>query len=294
MNDAHAAVYPFDVSQVEGGGITADLQNSNVELTPAGRTTLTTAASRRSQELQHLSSRRPSYRPNQNGRIDAQVSQDLHPIQGSVRDVAAGTGGRTIRRASDLAGELEGIVDDGRATYQLSFSPARARPTASIIILRSSSTAAAASSLRYRTGYLFAKEPASLKDRFREAVWQPSDTTDIGVSASVAPSGARLLRQNQYRRRRPGHAAAGRPLDGQARHLLIQRDDAGIHAHVEGTTLGLRLKPSTYQNLLPTGVPFERAVEMQPGMGIAPGLGCRRKLGPHGLGHHPLPCSPRC
>jgi hypothetical protein len=35
---------------------------------------------------------------------------------------------------------------------------------------------------------------------------------------------------------------------------------------VEGQTLGLRLKSSTYQNILPSGVPFERAVALQPGM----------------------------
>jgi hypothetical protein len=48
--------------------------------------------------------------------------------------------------------------------------------------------------------------------------------------------------------------------------FFIQRDDAGIHARVDGQTLGLRLKPATYQNILPTGVPFQRAVEMQKGM----------------------------
>ena len=39
--------------------------------------------------------------------------------------------------------------------------------------------------------------------------------------------------------------------------FFIQRDDAGTHAQVEGQTLGLRLRSSTYQNLLSKGVPFE-------------------------------------
>jgi hypothetical protein len=47
---------------------------------------------------------------------------------------------------------------------------------------------------------------------------------------------------------------------------MIQRDDAGIKAQVEGQTLGLRLKPTTYQNLLSSGVPFECVVQMRPGM----------------------------
>ena len=48
--------------------------------------------------------------------------------------------------------------------------------------------------------------------------------------------------------------------------FFIQRDDAGLHAQVEGQTLGLRLKSSTYQSLLTEGVPFERFVQLKPGM----------------------------
>jgi len=48
--------------------------------------------------------------------------------------------------------------------------------------------------------------------------------------------------------------------------FFIQRDDAGLHAQVEGQTLGLRLKSSTYQSLMPAGVPFEHFIQMKPGM----------------------------
>ena len=48
--------------------------------------------------------------------------------------------------------------------------------------------------------------------------------------------------------------------------FFIQRDDEGHHARVEGQTIGLRLKPATYQNLMPHGVPFERFVQMQQNM----------------------------
>ena len=92
------------------------------------------------------------------------------------------------------------------------------------------------------------------------------DTSEIGVTASVSPAGsgsdiriqiaaADLAMQQQ----------AGRWMD-RLDIFFIQRDDAGIHARVEGQTLGLRLRPSTYQNLLPAGLPFEHAVEMHPGM----------------------------
>jgi hypothetical protein len=48
--------------------------------------------------------------------------------------------------------------------------------------------------------------------------------------------------------------------------FFIQRDDAGLHAHLEGQTLGLRLKSATYEKLMPEGVPFQRFVGAKPGM----------------------------
>ncbi len=268
MNEAHAAVYPFDVSQLEAGGIGSDIQNSNVELTPAAMDNLSTeqAAGAKSSSTSGNGAGTPSSRQTGTGRIDAAMSQDLHPIQGPVRDVATGTGGRTIRRSGDLADELAGIVEDGLATYQLSFYPQGA-PDDTYHTLTLKLVGHRGLSARYRTGYLFAKEPVSLKDRFRQAVWQPTDTSEIGVTASVAPSGASSSIKIDI-------AAADLAMEQQAGRWMdkldifyIQRDDAGIHARVEGTTLGLRLKSSTYQNLLPSGVPFQRAVEMKPGMG---------------------------
>ncbi len=48
--------------------------------------------------------------------------------------------------------------------------------------------------------------------------------------------------------------------------FFIQRDDAGLHAQLDGQTLGLQLKSSTYQSLLAEGVPFDHFVELRPGM----------------------------
>lgn len=260
MNEAHSAVYPFDVSQLEGGAITADMQHSNVQLAPAAADNLATAAGAGA-----AGSSTPNMRDTTPGRITAQLSQNLHPIQGPVRDVAAATGGRVFRRSSDLAAALEGIVDDGRATYQLSFSPqGEADNQYHAIVVKVNGRRGV--TLRYRTGYLFDKEPATLKDRFQHAVWQAMDVSEIGVSASASPSGGgSSVKVNIAATDLGMEQRGGRWMD-KLDIFFIQRDDAGIHAHVDGQTLGLRLKPTTYQNILPTGVPFQRAVEMQKGM----------------------------
>jgi VWFA-related protein len=259
MNDAHTAVYPFDVSQLEAGSITADIQHRNVELTQAAADNAATAASAGGP------SQTGGGRNMQPGRITAEMSQDLHPIQGPVREVAAATGGRTIRRSGDLAAALSGIVDDGHASYVVSFSPLGPADdqyhTISVKL-----TGRHGLTLRYRTGYLFAKEPATLKDRFRDAVWKPLDTTEIAVTADVSPiSSGASVKLNIAASDLGMQQQAGRWMD-KLDIFFIQRDDAGLHAHLEGQTLGLRLKSSTYQNVLPKGVPFERAVQLRPGM----------------------------
>lgn len=267
MNEAHTAVYPFDVSQLEAGGVGADLQNSSVQLTAAAQDNLSTAqgAGAKSSGGSGNGAAPPSNRQTGFGRVDAAMSQDLHPIQGPVRDVATGTGGRTIRRSGDLAAELAGIVEDSRAAYQLSFYP-QGPPDDKYHALSVKLVGRRGLTVRFRTGYLFQKEPVSLKDRFQQAVWQPTDTSEIGVTASLGPAGTGTsVKINIAAADLAMEQQAGRWMD-KLDIFYIQRDDAGIHARVEGSTLGLRLKPSTYQTLLPAGVPFEHAVEMHPGM----------------------------
>jgi VWFA-related protein len=253
MNEAHAAVYPFDVSQLESGAITADLQHQNVELTPAAG------------ESASLGGGQTTSRNTGPGRIDATMSQDLHPVQGPVRQVAAATGGRVIRRSGDLAAQLNGIVADGHATYMLSFSPQGAAD-GQYHTINLKLTGRRGLTMSYRTGYLFEKEPATLKERFQQAVWRPMDVGEIAVTASVlSDSGGANVKINIAAGDLGLQQQAGRWMD-KLDIFFIQRDDAGLHARIEGQTLGLRLKSDTYERLMPTGVPFEHFVAAKPGM----------------------------
>ncbi len=260
MNEAHAAVYPFDVSQLEAGTIGADIKNRNVELTPAAQDNAATAAAASG------AGAAPGGRNMQPGRITAEMNQNLHPIQGPVRQLAEATGGRAVRRSGDLAAALGAIVDDGRATYQLSFSPA-AQADDRYHSIAVKLTSRRGVTLRYRTGYLFAREPSTLKERFQQEVWRPVDAGEIAVSADIARAGGSAsVKLNIAGSDLGMQQQADRWMD-KLDIFFIQRDDAGLHASLDGQTLGLRLKPATYQNVLAKGVPFEHAVAMQPGMG---------------------------
>jgi hypothetical protein len=61
--------------------------------------------------------------------------------------------------------------------------------------------------------------------------------------------------------------------DGRAAYLLSlapdssPNSDAGLYAEVSGQTLGLRLKPDTYERLMRDGIPFEEKIEPKPASG---------------------------
>jgi VWFA-related protein len=251
MNDAHVAVYPFDVSQLEVQTVSADIQHRNVELTPAAA------------EAATLGGNSGPARDMTGGRLTAEMHQDLHPIQPTIRQVADATGGRTIRRAGDLAAELSGIIEDGHAAVRVSFYPQGPADGQYHTITVKLTGKQRGLTLRYRSGYLYTKEAGTLKERFKQAVWEPLDANQVAVSAKVVSMDAGASVKIEIAAGDLGlEERAGRWTDNLD-IFFIQRDDAGLRAQVEGLTLGLRLKSATYQNLLSGGVPFEHFVQMK-------------------------------
>lgn len=252
MNEAHVAVYPFDVSQLEAGGIGAQIKNRNVQLDEAAtENAMMTGGVPREMDA---------------GRIKASMLQDLRPIQGPIRQVADATGGRIMRRSADLAAELGSIVEDGHGTYQVGFypdTPADGQYHSVILKLVDKKGL----SVRGRSGYLYAQEPTTLKERFRQAIWQPSDTAEIKLTATVEKGQASpTVRVNMAETDLDLELRGGRWMD-KLDIFFVQRDDAGMHAELEGQTLGLRLMQATYDKLVTQGVPFEHPVTLKPGTG---------------------------
>ncbi|MGB6192329.1 MAG: VWA domain-containing protein [Terracidiphilus sp.] len=262
MNEAHAAVYPFDVSQIEGGAVSADLQHRNVELTQAASDSASLTRSPRNTTDDRVSAGRNMT----DGRTSEEMSQDIHSVQGPVRDVAAATGGRVIRRSSDLTAQLDGIVADEHGTYMLSFSP-QTQPDGKYHTIKIKLTGRRGLTLRYRTSYFFAKEPSTLKDRLQQAIWQPADVNEIAITAEAAPENAGADVKINMVAADLGLQQRDSVWTDKLDIFFIQRDDTGLHAQVEGKILGLRLKSSTYEKVLTSGVPFSRYVEIKRGMG---------------------------
>lgn len=269
MNNAHVSVYPLDASRLESAVITADIGRRNVELTPTFQMPLGVEHAIEGPEMQANQDINPydmgrDLRP---GRLTAQMQQDLHSIQGVFREVAEATGGQAFRRSNNMVGELNGVVNDGRATYELSFAPGEeADGKYHLITVKLASRKDV--SLRYRTGFEYEKEPSSLKDRFTRAIWQPKDISDVAFSATPSPADAASFKMN---------IAATDLAMAQQEDLwtdkvdifVVRRDDAGLHAQVTGQTISLRLKSETYQKFLREGIPFDQVIEAKQGENLS-------------------------
>lgn len=267
MNDAHVSVYPLDASRLEAGGIDASIGTRNVELTPTYQ--------RPPAQEHQLEGPEATAGPDLNidqghalnpGRAIAQMQQDTHSIQGAYREIADATGGRVFRRASDMVSEFNSVVADGRATYLLSFTPAQAAD-GKYHLISVKIAGRKDVKLQYRTGFFYREEPSTIKDRFSQTVLEPEDATGIALSADPLPgSNGHTVKL--------GIAATDLAIAQKDAFwtdkldvYVVQREVSGTKAHVTGQTMGLRLKPATYQQYLREGIPFNQVVEAAPGVG---------------------------
>jgi VWFA-related protein len=254
LNDAHVSLYPLDASQLETAATDASLQNNSVQLNPA------------IQGLDGNADREAYEATVTDGRAAAQMRQDLRAVQPAIQQLAQATGGRSFPRADNIIGDLSSVVQDGHASYLLSFSP-DIQPDNQYHRLNVTVPSRRGIVLRYRAGYLYTKEPSTLKDRLTQAVWQPQDGSEIGLNAhwdhasqgaaislNIAASDIGLVQEGDLRTDK---------LD----IFLVQRDDTGTRAQAKEQTLALNLKPETYQKVLQDGIPFAEFVEHKQNFG---------------------------
>jgi VWFA-related protein len=275
MNGAHVSVYPLDASRIEAGGIDASIGTRNVALNPTavanqiggcGSPSMLGHGSGGATELNaggDISTCQSDLHP---GRAMAQMLQDLHPIQGAYRELADATGGRVFRRASDIVTELNSVAADGRATYMLSFVPPQAAD-AKYHLITIKVPGRKDINLRYRTGYFYRQEATTLKDRFREAVLQTEDATEIGLTADPVPGSNGLAVKLGIAATDLAIAQKDAFWTDKLDIYLVQRELTGTKASVTGKSVGLRLKPAAYQKYLQEGIPFNQVLDATSGSG---------------------------
>ena len=258
LNEAHIALYAVDASAVPGDAIDASLENRNVQLNAAAQENATSGGG--------------AGRTNNGGagRTQAQMQQDLHGIQGPVRQLAESTGGRAINKGGDLKAALDGIDHESAALYEIGFDPDSAAD-GKFHNLQVTIPSRKDVKLRYRTGYLYAEESASTRQRFQQAVWSPQDATGIQLTAEAVAATDSASGNPTVRLRIALPSVALEQKDGRwADNLYIflaQRDDATQKAEISGDTMRLSLQQATYNSGMPAGIPYHRDVEVKSKLG---------------------------
>ncbi len=269
MNRAHVSVYPLDASRLEASVVSPELGRRSVVLTPTFQRDQAQEYPMEGTEIQ--SGQDINVRGGERdfgavGHLAAQVQQDEHSISGVFREVADATGGRVFRRSSNIIGELNGVVADGHATYLLGFSPSQSAD-GTYHLLTVKLVGHHDAMLRFRSGYQYDKEPATLKERFAQTVWDPTDASQIGITTKIVTDAVgSALRVT----------VAGNDLDltqqnevwhGKLDIFLVQRDQEALRAKVSGLTVGLRLKKPTYQRAMKEGLTFDQRLDGKQAIG---------------------------
>lgn len=263
LNNAHVSVYPLDASRLEASVVNADIGRRNVELSPTFQRPVLLEHELEGAEATAGKDTNPMVQNRQFGngsRLAAAMEQDIHPIQGVFHEVADATGGRTFRRSGNIIGELNAVIADGHATYLLGFSPTQ-QADGKYHLLKVKLVGHNDATLRFRSGYQYDKEAATLKERFAKTIWQPVDASEIGVTArlvtdaagsavrvTVAGSDLTLNKQNAV-------------WAGKVDIFLVHRDQEALRAKVSGITVGLRLKPTTYEHAMKEGLTFDQRLD---------------------------------
>ncbi len=230
LNDARVSLYPLGASQIEATAIDATLKNSSAQAREKSK-------------------------------------QTAHSVDGAFQKMAEATGGRSFSKSENIVTGLINVIEDGQATYLLSFTPS-AQPDDQFHWLRINLPKRRGITLRYRVGYLYSEELTTLKDRFNQVIWQPLDATEIALSvrrtsASVGSTVSLNISAQDISLVEQGDRRTGK-LD----IFFVQRDQAGRRAEVKEQTLALDLRTATYERLLQDGIPFDQHFDDKQNSGI--------------------------
>jgi hypothetical protein len=158
---------------------------------------------------------------------------------------------------NNLANELRDIAAASASTYHLGFVPDippdnRYHGIAVKVASRPDLT------LRHRTGFLYERESASLRERFRKAIWEPMDATEIGVTAASDSSAEGPALKLTIAASDLAFDEESGVYTGKIDIFIARRNDETSQSQVSGRTVVLHLKPDVYRAYLKDGIPFDQ------------------------------------
>jgi VWFA-related protein len=266
LNEARIALYAVDASAVTpsgGGAVDASLANPTVQLN-------STAAANSAPGGAGL----PQGAAMGAGRTLADLQVNTRAIQTPVRQLAEATGGLAINKGSDLQETLDGIERHASALYEIGFYPDTTADN-KYHTLQVKIPSRKDVKLRYRTGYLYAEQAATIKQRFQEAVWAPQDLTGISLTAEAVNAEDTPTGKNTVKLRiafpglsfKENNAEDAPRWTDQLYIFVAERADASQKATVDGDTLRLSLRKATYDSGMPAGIPYQHAVAAKDKLG---------------------------
>jgi VWFA-related protein len=242
LNNAHVSLYPFDASQLETDATDASLQNEGVQLDASVKDNF------------------PGFKAPPGGRTMTQLRTQTHTVQIALQQLAQSTGGRAYGRSSNVVANLNRVIEDSKAIYLLSFAP-DTQPDDKYHQLKIAVPGRRDITLRYRTGYLYSKEPATLKERFAQVLWQPFDSSEIAITARRSPATAGTGVALKIAAADIGLTQNGSQWTGKLGIFLVQRDNTGAGAQVKEQTLALNLSAASYERMQREGIPFDQYLD---------------------------------
>jgi VWFA-related protein len=197
--------------------------------------------------------------------VDQRAQNQLLQTQGTMREIADGTGGRAFINTNDLTGAIRRAMQDARVTYVLAYTPSHDQWDGKFreikIKLKRPSLEA-----RYRKGYYaYPENPTDPKLRqavLGEAAGTPLASTGLGLLARVAAAPTPENRQTVVRVVMDANEiAVGQNAEGKHEAtidlLLVVFDDKGKPLHQVSRTIQLNLEEATYTQLRKNGISLD-------------------------------------
>lgn len=242
LNNAQVSLYPFDATQLETSATEASLENSGVRLDPSKDNS-------------------PKGFPTPpGGRSLTVLRTETHNVQPAIRQLAQATGGQAFDKSGDVIDNLNRVIEDSNAVYLLSFSP-DTQPDDKYHQLKVTLPKRRGVILRYRSGYLYDKEPTSLKERFAQVLWQPFDASEITITAHRSPATGGTAITLSIAAADIGLIQKDNRWTGKVDVFLVKRDDTGVDAMVTQQTLTLNFAHAGYDDVVRDGIPFQQFVD---------------------------------